>query len=201
VTAHRYFYEQAYGPVPDGLVLDHLCRVRNCVRPDHMEAVSSTENRRRGTGVYLDAATVEVIRTSDETCAKLAADFGVSAAAVESARRADTWRDVGPPGRRTVLPIDYPPPNPTARCACGCGLPAPIARASVRKDGLVAGHPQRYIHGHSGGTPRKLTSEQVAQIRVSTEVLRVLAARYGVDSSTIADIRNGKTYRSGMGTT
>lgn len=38
----------AYGPVPDGLELAHLCRVRACVRPSHLEAVSHAINNRRG---------------------------------------------------------------------------------------------------------------------------------------------------------
>ena len=46
--AHRLSYTWAYGPIPDGLEIDHLCRVRNCVRPDHLEAVTHTENVRRG---------------------------------------------------------------------------------------------------------------------------------------------------------
>jgi hypothetical protein len=46
--AHRVAYEAQYGPVPDGMVLDHLCRVRNCVRPDHPEVVTVGENNRRG---------------------------------------------------------------------------------------------------------------------------------------------------------
>ncbi len=45
--AHRISYELANGPIPDGLTLDHLCRNRRCVRPDHLEAVTSTENIRR----------------------------------------------------------------------------------------------------------------------------------------------------------
>lgn len=46
--AHRYAWETLVGPVPAGLVIDHLCRVRNCVNPDHMETVSVWENTRRG---------------------------------------------------------------------------------------------------------------------------------------------------------
>jgi hypothetical protein len=48
VGAHRYAYEQEYGPIPPGLELDHLCRVRACVRPSHLEPVTSQENTRRG---------------------------------------------------------------------------------------------------------------------------------------------------------
>jgi hypothetical protein len=46
--AHRVAYELVVGPIPDGLVIDHLCRVRNCVRPDHLETVTNAENLRRG---------------------------------------------------------------------------------------------------------------------------------------------------------
>lgn len=46
--AHRYFYTQAKGPIPDGLALDHLCRVPRCVNPDHLEAVTHRENIQRG---------------------------------------------------------------------------------------------------------------------------------------------------------
>ena len=45
--AHRYAYSILVGPVPDGLELDHLCRVRHCVRPDHLEPVTGFENKRR----------------------------------------------------------------------------------------------------------------------------------------------------------
>jgi hypothetical protein len=39
------------GPIPDGLHLDHLCKVRNCVRPSHLEAVTPRENVMRSDGV------------------------------------------------------------------------------------------------------------------------------------------------------
>lgn len=46
--AHRFSYEQFRGPIPSGLALDHLCRVRNCVNPKHLEAVTDRENILRG---------------------------------------------------------------------------------------------------------------------------------------------------------
>jgi hypothetical protein len=46
--AHRIAYEESKGPIPSGLVIDHLCRVRNCVNPDHLEAVTIRENTLRG---------------------------------------------------------------------------------------------------------------------------------------------------------
>lgn len=45
--AHRLVYEALVGPIQSGLTLDHLCRVRSCVNPVHMEPVSQAENTRR----------------------------------------------------------------------------------------------------------------------------------------------------------
>jgi hypothetical protein len=47
---HRVMYEELVGPIPDGLVLDHLCRVLACCRPAHCEPVTQRENTLRGVG-------------------------------------------------------------------------------------------------------------------------------------------------------
>lgn len=48
--AHRYAWTLLRGPIPEGLDLDHVCRVHACVRPreDHLEPVTRLENIRRG---------------------------------------------------------------------------------------------------------------------------------------------------------
>ena len=46
--AHRLFYESTFGEIRKGLVIDHICRVRCCVNPHHMQPVSNEENVSRG---------------------------------------------------------------------------------------------------------------------------------------------------------
>lgn len=45
--AHRLIYESFFGPIPEGLELDHLCSTPPCVRPSHLEPVTHAENIRR----------------------------------------------------------------------------------------------------------------------------------------------------------
>lgn len=55
VNAHRWAYEALVGPIPRGMQLDHLCRVRHCVNPAHLEAVPPVVNVRRGTSPGAEA--------------------------------------------------------------------------------------------------------------------------------------------------
>ena len=48
--AHRIMYRHYVGPIPGGKELDHVCRVRSCCNPAHLEAVTRAENCRRGEG-------------------------------------------------------------------------------------------------------------------------------------------------------
>lgn len=59
--AHHLLYEFHKGKIPDNLQLDHLCRVHLCVNPDHLEAVSSGENTRRGNLFRLGRETLEAM--------------------------------------------------------------------------------------------------------------------------------------------
>src|SRR5204863_5270925 len=50
VRAHRFAYEELIGPIPDGLVLDNTCRIRNCVNPEHLDPCTVQENLARSRG-------------------------------------------------------------------------------------------------------------------------------------------------------
>lgn len=65
--AHRLAYTLIRGPIPEGLVLDHLCRNRACCHPFHLEAVTQAENKRRDA---LDVCKRGHPRTSDNLYGK-----------------------------------------------------------------------------------------------------------------------------------
>lgn len=63
IVAHRFSYQEANGAIPDGLVVDHLCRVRLCVRPTHLEPRTNRDNVLLGIGpTAINAAKTECIR-------------------------------------------------------------------------------------------------------------------------------------------
>jgi hypothetical protein len=79
--AHLVYYEKYKGPIPEGLELDHLCRVTLCVNPEHLEAVTPAVNARRRPSTKLNAQAVQQIRerrAQGELYKTLASDFGVS---------------------------------------------------------------------------------------------------------------------------
>lgn len=61
--AHRFAHEVFIGPIPEGFDVDHLCRVRSCANPEHLEAVTHRENVLRGVGRAAQGA-------RQETCVK-----------------------------------------------------------------------------------------------------------------------------------
>lgn len=80
VGAHRWAYEFCVGPPPDGLELDHLCRVRHCVNPDHLEPVPHKINALRGFGLPAKNAKKEV-------CIRGHADWGTRHSGKRAGRR------------------------------------------------------------------------------------------------------------------
>jgi hypothetical protein len=79
------------GPVPVGLELDHLCEVRRCVNPAHLQPVTRTENVRRSGVTRLTSADIDHIRSSPDTGVRLAEELGVSAQAISHVRTRRTW--------------------------------------------------------------------------------------------------------------
>jgi len=97
IPAHRWYYEQAKGPIPDGLQLDHLCRTRMCVNPDHLEPVTCAENIRRKPTIKLTVSRVQAIRRlarDGATPKELAAQFGVHPTTIRDVIRGRYWNGI-----------------------------------------------------------------------------------------------------------
>jgi hypothetical protein len=62
VSLHRLAYEHAKGPIPPDKQIDHRCRIRLCINPEHLDAVTSAENNRRRPWCKLTPELAEQIR-------------------------------------------------------------------------------------------------------------------------------------------
>jgi hypothetical protein len=89
--AHRVSWEAVHGPIPADLQIDHLCRNRACVNPDHLEAVSSGENTRRGALSKLTWNAVREIRSSSAGTRELGRRFGVDHSVISRVRTRNAW--------------------------------------------------------------------------------------------------------------
>lgn len=96
--AHVVYYERVHGPVPDGLELDHLCSVRSCVNPAHLEPVTHTENVRRGAKTKLTVEQVVEMRRLREheglSYPALGRVFGVTGTNAHDVCKRKIWKDV-----------------------------------------------------------------------------------------------------------
>lgn len=94
--AHRVSYERERGALPDGMELDHLCRVRSCVNVEHLECVTRTTNVRRSQRTKLTLADATAVRwaamTTTLTTRELGEMFGVSKSAVGRIVAGNTWK-------------------------------------------------------------------------------------------------------------
>lgn len=95
VRAHAHSFIMNGGVIPDGKVIDHLCRNTSCVNPDHMEPVTNAENIRRGNGAKLTSAQVETIRrryaSESVMQSTLAREYGVAVSAIHKIVTGQAW--------------------------------------------------------------------------------------------------------------
>jgi hypothetical protein len=93
--AHVVFYIRAKGKIPVGYKLDHLCKNRNCVNPDHLEAVTNTVNTIRGARAKLTTEKVIEIRerwaSGEYTQTSLGHLYGVNPCQISRLVRNETW--------------------------------------------------------------------------------------------------------------
>jgi len=96
-NADRVYYEQAYGPIPEGMQVDHLCVDPRCVNPAHLEAVSPAVNTQRSRVAKLTAEDVVQIRdlySSGAMGTDLADRYGVTAGCIYAVTTYRTWRNI-----------------------------------------------------------------------------------------------------------
>lgn len=92
LSAHRLYWEELRGPIPDGLTVDHLCKQHDCVNPDHFELVTDVENIRRRDSCKLSLVKAEEIRRSNEPHRVLAERYGVHRHTIYNVRSGRTWQ-------------------------------------------------------------------------------------------------------------
>lgn len=145
--AHRVYYERERGGVPKGFVLDHLCRVRACVNPAHLEPVTHRENVWRGKVTRSNKGAARTVQTSGQA---------LDGPAMRPApiKMENLWRPadglfIDVQGHQYRLLADDGEDAPYGFCKCGCGNKAPIAKRNVYRRGHVKGEPIPVLHGHN----------------------------------------------------
>jgi len=152
--SHRVYYGDYVGPIPDGLVLDHLCKNPACCNPDHLEPVTQAENMRRsrrsscshghemtGDNVYVAPGGTRQCRE----CRRARARRQVRMLGIaHRARRGSKTAGIQAP---SLIPPAVPT-IPLGKCQCGCGADTNIAKKTISAKGIVKGRPMRYLRGH-----------------------------------------------------
>lgn len=208
--AHRWAYTLLREAPPVGAHLHHKCRNSSCINPSHLEALSQTEHNRRY-GARLTLSDVEHIRSSTETLQQLAKRFGASPETIYLARKGLTW------GARKDKAPDYLRQNAHRKIPVTAYHEIRLARASAstlaKRYGVTIFSISAIRRGTIGpplspeeeaaqrcrkATPnprRKLTDEQIREIRASPESGLKLAPRYGVSFALIYKIKARDAYR------
>lgn len=152
--AHRIYYEREHGEVPRELVLDHLCRVRACVNPSHLEPVSHAENVRRGKVTKVGTEAARAVWVSNQVSDQSNSGFGPARSHGTPTRTKKPWRAgdelfIVRQGNHYNLVADDNLIVEPGTCRCGCGSKTPIAKRNEYRRGHVKGEPIPVLHGHN----------------------------------------------------
>lgn len=96
--AHRLSYEEFVGKIPAGLDLDHLCRNRACINPQHLEPVTRAVNVQRGLLAKRSPETIEQVRELARSGMKqreIMQKFNLPQSTTSHIMRGETWRNYG----------------------------------------------------------------------------------------------------------
>lgn len=96
---HRFYYEEQHGPIPEDYQIDHLCKNRLCVNPDHLEAVTQLENIRRSSVTKLteqDVANIKSLFAQGYSKRRLGRMFGVTNTHIADIVNGICWKDIAP---------------------------------------------------------------------------------------------------------
>lgn len=93
--AHRVYYEEVYGDIPEGHEVHHICHVRNCVNPEHLEVLTPRVHGRQGANAKLNMVQINEIRRralDGERTVDLAEEYAVTAQTIRDIRFGRTWQ-------------------------------------------------------------------------------------------------------------
>ncbi len=97
--AHRWIWEQLFGAIPSGMVINHRCGNRSCVNPHHLEVTTQSENCRHGKGATLTSEQALDIYSQKAgkrwgLGASLAKQYGVTSSLVHDIWNGRAWCDI-----------------------------------------------------------------------------------------------------------
>jgi hypothetical protein len=132
--------------------LDHLCRVRACVNPAHLEPVTHAENVRRGKVTKADLDAASVVRVSERVAIEptdRSELIRLRSTLIEKPWCPGDGLFLDLPGQRYRLLADDGESVPYGFCRCGCGNRTPLAKRNEYRRGHVKGEPIPVLHGHN----------------------------------------------------
>lgn len=89
--SHRAMWEQERGPIPGNLTIDHICKIKLCVNPDHMRLMTRLDNQRLGSHVKITYEQAEQIRADPRMQKEIAVSYGLSESQVSRIRSGKMW--------------------------------------------------------------------------------------------------------------